>query len=79
LYEDLKDGLTKEKDPTKWKLLNLMLQYPQLTKLSEIQPSPIVEKNLLLPKILKHPFAFTEQGVAMLSGLLNSDIAIDTN
>jgi hypothetical protein len=25
------------------------------------------------------PYAFTEQGVAMLSGLLNSDIAIDTN
>lgn len=25
------------------------------------------------------PYAFTEQGVAMLSGILNSDIAIDTN
>jgi hypothetical protein len=25
------------------------------------------------------PFAFTEQGVAMLSGLLNSDIAIEVN
>ena len=25
------------------------------------------------------PYAFTEQGVAMLSGLLNSDFAIDTN
>ena len=25
------------------------------------------------------PFAFTEQGVAMLSGLLNSDTAIDIN
>ena len=25
------------------------------------------------------PYAFTEQGVAMLSGLLNSDIAIDVN
>ena len=25
------------------------------------------------------PYAFTEQGVAMLSGLLNSDTAIDTN
>jgi hypothetical protein len=25
------------------------------------------------------PYAFTEQGVAMLSGLLNSDIAIETN
>ena len=25
------------------------------------------------------PYVFTEQGVAMLSGLLNSDIAIDTN
>jgi hypothetical protein len=27
----------------------------------------------------KLPYAFTEQGVAMLSGLLNSDTAIDTN
>ena len=27
----------------------------------------------------KMPFAFTEQGVAMLSGLLNSDIAIEVN
>ena len=27
----------------------------------------------------KLPFAFTEQGVAMLSGLLNSDIAIEMN
>jgi hypothetical protein len=25
------------------------------------------------------PYAFTEQGVVMLSGLLNSDIAINTN
>ena len=25
------------------------------------------------------PYAFTEQGIAMLSGLLNSDVAIDTN
>lgn len=25
------------------------------------------------------PFAFTEQGVAMLSGLLSSDIAINAN
>ena len=27
----------------------------------------------------KLPYAFTEQGIAMLSGLLNSDTAIDTN
>ena len=27
----------------------------------------------------KLPYAFTEHGIAMLSGLLNSDIAIDTN
>lgn len=25
------------------------------------------------------PYAFTEQGVAMLSGILNSDVAINTN
>ncbi len=29
--------------------------------------------------VRKMPYAFTEQGVAMLSGLLNSDIAIETN
>jgi hypothetical protein len=29
--------------------------------------------------IRKMPYAFTEQGVAMLSGLLNSDVAIDVN
>jgi hypothetical protein len=29
--------------------------------------------------IRKPPFAFTEQGIAMLSGLLNSDIAIAVN
>jgi hypothetical protein len=29
--------------------------------------------------IRKPPFAFTEQGIAMLSGLLNSDIAISVN
>jgi hypothetical protein len=32
---------------------------------------------------LKHsssnPYAFTQEGVSMLSGVLNSDIAIDTN
>ena len=27
----------------------------------------------------KLPYAFTEQGIAMLSGLLNSDVAINTN
>lgn len=36
-----------------------------------------------LPKSIKYspvtPFAFTEQGVAMLSGVLNSDKAIDVN
>jgi len=36
-----------------------------------------------LPKSMKYSyipsFAFTEQGIAMLSGLLNSDIAINTN
>jgi hypothetical protein len=36
-----------------------------------------------LPKSMKYSyipsFAFTEQGIAMLSGLLNSDVAINTN
>ena len=29
--------------------------------------------------IRKLPYVFTEQGVAMLSGLLNSDVAIEAN
>jgi len=30
-------------------------------------------------KIRYNPYAFTEQGVAMLAGMLNSDIAIEVN
>jgi len=33
----------------------------------------------MIGKIRYNPYAFTEQGIAMLSGLLNSDIAININ
>ena len=33
----------------------------------------------MVGKIRYNPYAFTEQGIAMLSGLLNSDIAINVN
>ena len=38
----------------------------------------VMTSHLKRPKT-SMPYAFTEQGVAMLSGLLNSDIAINTN
>ena len=41
---------------------------------SQIVTSKSDKKGLRRP-----PYAFTEQGVAMLSGILNSDIAIDIN
>jgi len=33
----------------------------------------------MIEKIRYNPYAFTEQGIAMLSGLLKSDIAINVN
>ena len=33
----------------------------------------------MVEKIRYNPYVFSEQGIAMLSGLLNSDIAIDVN
>ena len=52
----------------------------QLSK-SEFQiwKSQIVTSNSDKMGLRRPPYAFTEQGVAMLSGILNSDIAIDTN
>ena len=52
----------------------------QLTKTEWQELITICDK---LPKSIKYspatPYAFTEQGVAMLSGVLNSDKAIDVN
>jgi hypothetical protein len=39
----------------------------------------VTAKNPNLGKIRFLPYAFTEQGIAMLSGLLNSDVAIFAN
>jgi hypothetical protein len=41
--------------------------------------SQIVMSKSIKMGLRNKPYAFTEQGIAMLSGLLNSDIAIDTN
>lgn len=45
----------------------------------EIWKSQIVMSNSEKKGIRKKPYAFTEQGVAMLSGVLNSDTAIEVN
>ena len=41
--------------------------------------SQIVTSNGDRKGLRRPPYAFTEQGVAMLSGILNSEVAIDTN
>lgn len=41
--------------------------------------SQIVTANSNIGKVRYLPYAFTEQGIAMLSGLLNSDVAIFAN
>lgn len=41
--------------------------------------SQFVTSKSITMGLRKKPFAFTEQGLAMLSGLLNSDIAIQVN
>lgn len=46
---------------------------------SEIWKSQIVISNSIRMGLRRNPNAFTEQGVAMLSGLLNSDVAINAN
>ena len=52
----------------------------QLSKTEfQIWKSQIVTSNSDKMGLRRPPYAFTEQGVAMLSGILNSDIAIDTN
>jgi len=52
----------------------------QLTKDEwESMSSQIVMTSRVKRPKSSMPYAFTEQGIAMLSGLLNSDIAINTN
>ena len=45
----------------------------------QIWKSQIVTSNSDKMGLRRPPYAFTEQGVAMLSGILNSDVAIDVN
>ena len=52
----------------------------QLSKTEfQIWKSQIVTSNSDKMGLRRPPYAFTEQGVAMLSGILNSDAAIETN
>ena len=52
----------------------------QLTdKETEAWKSQIVITKSIAMGLRRNPYAFTEQGVAMLSGLLNSEIAINVN
>jgi hypothetical protein len=52
----------------------------QLTSVElENWKSQIVTSNADKMGLRKRPFAFTEQGVAMLSGVINSDIAISVS
>jgi ORF6N domain len=46
---------------------------------SQIATSSVTGKNVGWGGRRKYPYAFTEQGVAMLSSVLNSDVAIDVN
>jgi hypothetical protein len=52
-------------------------------QLTKAEWKEVITKCDNLPKSIKYspanPYAFTEQGVAMLSGILNSDKAIDVN
>ena len=41
--------------------------------------SQFVTSNSIKMGLRRNPYAFTEQGVAMLSGVLNSDVAIEVN
>ena len=51
----------------------------QLSKTEfQIWKSQIVTSNSDKMGLRRPPYAFTEQGVAMLSGILNSDIAIES-
>lgn len=45
----------------------------------EIWRSQIVISKSTKQGLRRNPYVFTEQGVAMLSGLLNSDVAIEVN
>ena len=49
------------------------------TQETENWKSQIVITNSIKMGLRRNPFAFTEQGLAMLSGLLNSDVAINAN
>ena len=45
----------------------------------DILRSQIVTANRNISKVRYNPYVFTEQGIAMLSGLLNSEIAVKVN
>jgi len=57
---------------------NLRCQFGTANENSPILRSQIVTAKKL-EKVRYNPYVFTEQGIAMLSGLLSSDIAIQVN
>jgi hypothetical protein len=58
---------------------SIQLQVTALEKSSQRMQSQFVTASQSKRNTNTTPYAFTEQGVAMLSGLLNSDIAINMN
>lgn len=63
-----------------WKSLRsqIVTGYTQVVDIHSVQRSQIVTSNSRISTRYL-PYAFTEQGVAMLSGVLNSDKAIQMN
>mgnify|MGYP001556497309 CR=1 FL=1 len=57
----------------------IVTTYPQLTESEDTNWSQIVTSSRKHRGATYRPYAFTEQGVAMLSGVLNSDKAINMN
>ena len=67
--------LTKQE----YEFLRLQIETSNLNLISQIVISKLPDKKPGWGGIRKMPYAFTEQGVAMLSGVLNSDKAINMN
>ncbi|MDI9365209.1 MAG: ORF6N domain-containing protein [Flavobacterium sp.] len=65
---------------TKGEYESLRSQFATLNEKDQYLSSQIVITNIGRGQHSKYlPYAFTEQGIAMLSGILNSDKAINTN
>lgn len=67
--------------PSEWNSMRsqIVTAYPQIPDNKQINGSQIVTTSQNKRNTGMTPYAFTEQGVAMLSGVLNSDKAINMN